>query len=397
MLKKRFWNNYVKSLLILFFSLGYVTLPGINAVSAQTVMFYGNTYAGTKCKNALTYMYDEDDIPVISEDSGTVSMDTYENNTYTLGSYNNSVIDNLNYSSVVTITSSNPDVVDVGYCDYSNWGIDDYYGEISIKGNDIYGREIPVIEFRAKKADNKKHKAKAEITITISDAEGKHEPIVRTFQVNVKGVKPKLSAKYTKTNFDINSIYLEISNITRSSKITISANKDKAFVVEEGGKNGKGVTVGKKAKRIWVNYSIRLIPKKTGKLTVKVTVKQDGYTVTRSYKLNIVKYVNPFKSVKLYDKQGKSQEIAKYYDKSQFAGTAYPYGYTGKCTIVLKSGYSITKVTYYDYKTGKEKTCKLRRSNGKYIFEMDGKHPIYYVICKDKNGNIYKMLVGREC
>lgn len=399
MLKKRFWNNYVRGLFILVFLSGYVTLSGTNAVAAQTVLFYANASERAKCENALGYMYEEDDIPVISEDSDIISMDTYEDNRYRLGRYGNSVIKNLNSTSVVTISSSNPDVVDVGYCEWgtSDTDIDDYFGSILINGNDINGYEIPVIEFRAKSADNKKHKAKADITITIADTEGKHEPIVRMFQINVKGVKPKLSAKYTKTNFDIDSIYLDLSKITRNSKITISANKDKAFVVEWGGKNGKGVTVGKKAKRIWrSDDGICLKPKKLGKLTVKVTVKQDGYTVTKSYKLNVVKYVNPFKSVKIYDKRGKSQEIAKYYDKGTYT-TGYMYGHTGKCTVILKSDYSMTKVNYYDYGAGKEKTCKLKRSNGGYTFEVDGRCSCYYVICKDKSGNIYEMKLGRGC
>ena len=223
-------------------------------------------------------------------DTTKVNLQTLKKNT----TYKLDEIEGLKSTSVVTITTSDADVVELSYR-YKKTGNSYYtYDEtdsLVLTGKNLKnkaGNKVSNIKLEAVRA------GKATVTVEV-DTNG--EITTKEYRVTVKGCKAvcgKLSKKTIKT---IEETGILLENITPYAKVSISANKNKAFLVRVDNEKEdkiKKVYVNKKAKTINLpSNEIEISPKKPGTYRFTVRVEQDGKVTKRKYTLKVTKYENP--------------------------------------------------------------------------------------------------------
>lgn len=132
-----------------------------------------------------------------------------------------------------------------------------------------------------------------------------------------------------------NHSYLyHVWNLPSSGKITkVSISNKKIATIEKRGTD-----------------TVSIKPKKTGKATVKVTVKYGSTQKTFTSKLTVYKYTNPLKSYKLAGK-----EIKAKFNKTNITGSyTFKKNQTVTFKVTPKSGWKMGSFSYY-YGNGKSK------------------------------------------
>lgn len=326
-------------------------------------------------------------VNVTTENITLTTVDDISETTYHL-----SEIKGMTSASVITLSSDNTDVA--GFCYYEEKvtsnvqeGETIYADSITAKGSNIKlgeqelkkGKWITSIGIVAKRAGN------ATVTVKVDNS-----GIItsQVYNVTVKGVEPKLTKWKKKTIRTCDTTYIDIQNLSTYGTVTISSNKDKAFAIKEyigETEKYKKAYIGKTDKIIDVYDTIEIIPNKTGNIDINVKIEQDGYTVTYTYKLNVVKYVNPIKTFKIGNKN-----YAKKFNKKADIATGrgltkkeckYTLGKTYK--LKLKKGYKLVKITYRKKNEwGWVKPHTLKKNSTKLpkdFWEL-------YIVYKDKKG-----------
>lgn len=225
-----------------------------------------------------------------------------------------------------------------------------------------------------------------------------------SYQVTVKPIKPsvvKIAWKKQVTAVsDTNTLY--IKNTTKTAKVTMSANKKDAFrVIYSTGDEFRQKVIGKKATAVEMEVGYNtvgefdVIPLQSGSIALTVTVEQDGYRVSKTWKTKAAKYENPVQTCKIGGKN-----FAKKFDKWSVLNTGVSNGNLsvkeakktlGKSfDLKLKKGYQLVKITYRvkDEWTQTPHVLKEKKLP-KDVWEL-------YIYYKDKKGKTRKLMLNYD-
>ncbi len=140
-----------------------------------------------------------------------------------------------------------------------------------------------------------------------------------------------------------NSTWCAIKNIQKTDKVTSVKSSNPKVVA---------------AKKITFNEGvpgIQITPKKVGSSKVTIKIKRNGKTYTSTRTDYVLKYTNPFKSVKVGNK-----EYVKSFDKTHSPNIAFRG--SKKVSVKTKSDWKVRSIWTYNNKDGKIKSYKNNKT-----------------------------------
>lgn len=285
------------------------------------------------------------------------------------------------------ITDLTSDTTVTMFCDNTYVAGVAYEGEAKDEGITLKGSEQKLTKGKWTASDlsiEARRAGTAVVTVNIATA---GNVTSKSYYVTVNGTEPVLPRVLMDKKKARSYDEVMVGGIITSAyaKITIASNKNNAFRLECRNSNykTKKIMVGKKPKEIKWDDMITLIPIKSGNISVIVTVEQDGKVYNKTYKLQVLKYVNPIASFKIGQK-----DFARKFDKRTLLGDGRglsirdcKYTLGGKTyKIKMKKGYKLLKITYRRHDEWGVKPHTLKGSTlPKDFWEL-------YIIYKDKKG-----------
>lgn len=304
-----------------------------------------------------------------AENQENIILDTGDNAVYTLPD-----ITDLTSDTIVTMSCDNTYVAGVSYG-----------GEAKDEGITLNGNEQELTKGKWTASDLRIEARRAGTAVVTVNIATVGKVTSKSYYVTVNGTEPVFFKKLIeeKKIRTCDEVALILPAKSNYAKITISSNKNKAFKLVNTASTKEKTVVGKIPQEIkW--DEVTMIPIKSGKISVIVTVEQDGKVYSKTYKLKVAKYVNPIASFKIGQK-----DFAKKFDKKTLLRDGRglsvrdcKYTLGGKTyKITMKKGYKLVKITYRRYNEwGGVKPHTLKGSTlPKDFWEL-------HIIYKDKKG-----------
>ncbi len=258
----------------------------------------------------------------------------------------------------VTITSDNGEIAGICYKKVTK-NTSEYCGpenSISFKGNE-YAKNLDKIKGKGTYYGDLTIQAKsagaANITVTVNDSAG-NTVSSHVYAVTVRAISPVFKKMPKKSIYPFETKEFKIKNMSEFANIKIYANKEKAVSIgyydSNADKDKKVLISGTKenATNIAVDKDgYTIYPKKAGNFILTVVLEQDSKVFQYEYNVKVEKYVNPFTSFKVGNK-----DYAKKFNKNLLVADK---GTTGKKSGILKKS---------DYKYMSSKTFKIKMRKG---------------------------------